>query len=492
MLLYEFVFILSAFLWSDALCGTPPEDGFTYFKPVKPDINQFPQKSGNKTSKQSSCDSCVFPFVLWGREYRTCTNVYSYPDVSPDYYICATEVDASNELVSWDYCAPECPGASKESTGQVGANPANEPGKCYCGVMNPDDPYSYSSDSKIVGGYASYIGMIPWQVGLLFSNTNEANQGCGGTLVGDQYVVTAAHCTDTASPGDVFVTVGNTILGTKFESKSFIIDVEAVINHPDYNDQTTENDISILRLAEKVDLYKYPHIKPACLPSYPYSGPGVVSGWGTVSSGGLMQSHLRDVEVDIYPQGDCGDYPPGDITPDMICAGYPEGGSDACQGDSGGPLVARQMADSDSYTLTGVVSWGYGCAQPNLPGIYANVSYFTTWLYDNMPDLYTCQPNYGDDGGPGGIPCNPENTINALVPYKKIKKVATKEECRDICTNEQYECQYFNFKDNKKSKKRICFLLKVVAKPKQGFCSGESGCSFYDYPTGSTYAPLNG
>ena len=140
-------------------------------------------------------------------------------------------------------------------------------------------------------------------------------------------MVTAAHCTDTASPGDVFVTVGNTILGTKFESKSFIIDVEAVINHPDYNDQTTENDISILRLAEKVDLYKYPHIKPACLPSYPYSGPGVVSGWGTVSSGGLMQSHLRDVEVDIYPQGDCGDYPPGDITPDMICAGYPEGGS---------------------------------------------------------------------------------------------------------------------------------------------------------------------
>merc|ERR1711872_549398 len=159
MLLYEFVFILSAFLWSIALCGTPPEDGFTYFKPVKPDINQFPQKSGNKTSKQSSCDSCVFPFVLWGREYRTCTNVYSYPDVSPDYYICATEVDASN---------------------------ANEQGKCYCGVMNPYDPYSYSSDSKIVGGYSSYIGMIPWQVGLLFSNTNEANQGCGGTLVGDQ------------------------------------------------------------------------------------------------------------------------------------------------------------------------------------------------------------------------------------------------------------------------------------------------------------------
>ena len=103
--------------------------------------------------------------------------------------------------------------------------------------------------------------------------------------------------------------------------------------------------------------------------------------------------------------------------------------------------------------------------------------------------------------------CNPENTINALVPFKKIKKVETKEECRDICTNKP-ECQYFNFKvncsffllsgysydfknyfqDNKKPKKRICFLLKVEAKPKQGFCSGESGCSFSDYPTETTYA----
>jgi len=494
MLLYEFVFIFLAFLGSETLGGNPPEDGFLNFKPVKPDINAFPKKSGNQTSKQSSCGDCKFPFILWGREYYTCTNVYT---TDPNVYVCATEVDAGNNLVEWDVCVPECPGASVASTQQVDVNPANDPGKCYCGVMNPYDIYGGSADSKdskIVGGFFSYVGMIPWQVGLLFNSPSEANQGCGGALVGDQYVVTAAHCTEGASPGDIYVDVGDTILGTPFEAQSFIIAVEEIIDHSDYNSGTLENDISILKLAEKVDLYTYPNIKPACLPSYKYSGPAVVSGWGTTSSGGVSQSWLKDTNVDVYPQGSCGDYPPGDITDDMLCAGYPHGGKDACQGDSGGPLVARQISDSDSYTLTGVVSWGWGCASPGLPGIYANVSYFTSWLYDNMPDLVTCDPNFDTSYTypptntypptatyPPTISCNPDDSINALKAFKKIKKVKTKELCRDECTDNE-ECQFFNFKDNKKANKRICYLLKVEAKFKKGFFSGPRGCSFEEYP----------
>ena len=86
-----------------------------------------------------------------------------------------------------------------------------------------------------------------------------------------------------------------------------------------------------------------------------------------------------------------------DMTEDMMCAGVMEGGQDACTGDSGGPLVAADPDQCDALTLIGVVSWGVGCATPEYPGIYAEVSHFIPWLYQQMPDLQTC-PSY--------TPCN--------------------------------------------------------------------------------------
>merc|ERR1711973_556047 len=473
----------AASLWTLSF-GNPDKskDGFLNFEPVSLDLSKIPQKQGNKTnSRQSCCSYCIFPFKISNREFQMCTNMFT------DEYICATEVDSDGDMIAYDYCDPCCPGASPETTPQMDPNEANLKGNCHCGVMNPYDVYG-----KIVGGYNSYIGMMPWQVAILFYDPELYNQGCGGTIVGDKYIVTAAHCTDGATKNDLFVRVGDTILGTDFEAEAFTYDVCEIIQHPGFSWSNFTNDISILRLCDIIPLDVYPNIKPACLPSFEYSGPGIVSGWGTVYSGGHLMSWLQDVDVYVFPNVDCGlmsDY----MDYSMLCAGYMDGGKDACQGDSGGPLIAKNNKWPESYTLTGVVSWGFGCADPDYLGIYANVSHFTEWLYDNMPDLNTCPPlgyetpeptfnTWPSSPDPCMPPvCNKKNTINNFKIFETIKKVSSKEQCNDICIasyDQGYGCEFWNFKDNKKQSKRVCYLIRNEPKKKKNYYSSARGCVF--------------
>ena len=123
-------------------------------------------------------------------------------------------------------------------------------------------------------------------------------------------------------------------------------------------------------------------------------GNAIVTGWGTVGYGQAQTAWLHEVNVNVFPDGSCGMLNEF-MTDDMLCAGHMAGGKDSCQGDSGGPLVTNNP-DTYHMTLIGVVSWGDRCAEPNTPGIYAEVSHFRAWLDQQMTNFNTCPK--GRDG----------------------------------------------------------------------------------------------
>ena len=263
----------------------------------------------------SSCGACVFPFIFSGRMHDTCTNI----DGDSRKW-CSKVENFDDNLMEWDYCDEDksCPGMSISSTPQMSVDPKNEPGNCYCGVPNyPDD------QDKIVGGKPIAVGVYPWQVALMYGS-NLGSQGCGGTLVGDQHVITAAHCTYNLDPSRVSVRIGDTSFDSDMEVEGAVtIGVEEILNHPEYDTDTLENDISILVLEEKISLTEYPNIKPACLPEKgcTHTGKGYISGWGTLASGGLSTSWLHGAEVNVFETEDCGRFSDS-MTDDMMCAGW--------------------------------------------------------------------------------------------------------------------------------------------------------------------------
>jgi len=165
------------------------------------------------------------------------------------------------------------------------------------------------------------------------------------------------------------------------------------ISHPSYNSRNSDNDYAIVRLSRDVTFSNA--VLPVCMPDTGknYDNvPATVTGWGTLSSGGSQPSVLYEVDVNTQSNSRCSGsataYSSNDITSNMICASNP--GKDSCQGDSGGPLVT--LENSRYYSLIGVVSWGYGCAQSNAPGVYARVTEKMQWINSNTQGATCAKP----------------------------------------------------------------------------------------------------
>ena len=159
-----------------------------------------------------------------------------------------------------------------------------------------------------------------------------------------------------------------------------------------YNGGTLNNDYVILKLSSPLTFND--DVKPACLPDASFAPEGqtcVTSGWGTLSSGAnSLPTDLQWVAVPTVTNAQCNapESYGGSITDSMLCGGYKEGGKDACQGDSGGPYVCSVNVKA---VITGVVSWGIGCAFPDKYGVYSRVPTVVSWIQSNMVNCQCCK-----------------------------------------------------------------------------------------------------
>lgn len=237
--------------------------------------------------------------------------------------------------------------------------------------------------ARIVGGDESTAFSWPSICGLTDRN---GNQFCGGTLVknsnGEFAFITAAHCIDSTNPSRYRAKCGMHDVRGDSPSHLQYLRFSSVKVHEQYNENTFDNDIAVFKFLTQPTENNY--VNAACLAtSDNFEGEeSIVVGWGTTSSGGTAPDKLRQVTKPIKSDAVCEERLGNEYhSANMMCGGYTTGGADACQGDSGGPMYTLR---NNLWTLAGVVSWGYGCADAYSPGVYADVYQLRSWIDQNI------------------------------------------------------------------------------------------------------------
>ncbi|XP_026492652.2 proclotting enzyme-like isoform X3 [Vanessa tameamea] len=255
-----------------------------------------------------------------------------------------------------------------------------------CGIKNGPQTYGSTYESldeeRIVGGHNAELNEWPWIVALF----NNGRQFCGGSLIDDSHVISAAHCVAHMTSWDVArltARLGDHNIRTSTETQHVERKIKRVVRHRGFDMRTLYNDVAILTLDQPVTFTK--HIRPVCLPggSRAYSGMvATVIGWGSLRESGPQPSILQEVSIPIWTNAECrlkyGSAAPGGIIDSMICAG--KASMDSCSGDSGGPLM---LNEGGRWTQVGIVSWGIGCGKGQYPGVYTRVTSFLPWIQKN-------------------------------------------------------------------------------------------------------------
>ncbi|XP_016955519.1 brachyurin [Drosophila biarmipes] len=245
---------------------------------------------------------------------------------------------------------------------------------------------------RITGGQLAQPNQFPYQVGLLLYVAGGA-AWCGGTIISDRWIITAAHCTDSLTTGvDVYLGAHDRTNAKEEGQQIIFVETKNVIVHENWIAETITNDISLIKLPVPIEFNKY--IQPANLPvksnSYAtYGGESAIaSGWGKISDSATGATDiLQYAEVPIMNNSGCSPWYFGLVASTNICI-KTTGGISTCNGDSGGPLVLND----GSNTLIGATSFGIalGC-EVGWPGVFTRITSYLDWI-----EAKTGVVNYGN------------------------------------------------------------------------------------------------